>query len=225
MAWGVTWMLATARYVAGLDGAVLRVDAFPFWMFAGITLGFLWFMLWQGRMRFVGATVMILFLCCIPFVRSPDVLVSSDAGLFAIKNEEGGLLFSTGRGDSYAVETWLRRNAQDAGLKRSVWPKEGAADALRCDAFACRMEKNGQTISFIRSLRAVPEECAWARVIISGLPVEKESCNAYVIDRFSVWRNGAHSLYLDKGGITVQTVEEKRGLRPWTQTAANRKKE
>ena len=142
-----------------------------------------------------------------------------------MKDSEGALLFSSGRGDSYAAETWFRRNAQDMGGKRSVWPKEGLADALRCDAFACRMEKNGQTISFIRSLRAVPEECTWARVIISALPVEKESCDAHIIDRFSVWRKGAHSLYLDQGGITVQTVEEERGLRPWTQTAANKKKE
>lgn len=225
MAWGVTWMLATARYVAGLEGAVLRVEAFPLWVFTGITFGFLWLMLWEGKSRFIGAAVMVVFLCLIPLARSPDVLVNEDAKLMAVKAMQGHLMFSSGRGDSYAAETWRRRNAEVAEGKRPVWPKEGAMDDLRCDAFACRMERNGQRVSFMRSLRAVDEECLWADVIVAGFPIDKKRCTApHVIDRFTVWRGGAQALYLDSDGYRIETVEKERGLRPWTQTAANKKK-
>lgn len=224
MAWGVTWMLATARYVAGLDGAVLRTHAFPVWIFMGITLSFLWFMLWSGRARFAGLVTMIAFLCLIPFSRSPDALASGNSDLWAVKGLDGALLFSSGRGDRYAAETWLRRNAQIMEGKRGVWPKEGVRGALNCDAFACRYEKDGQSVSFLRTQRAIAEECAWADIVVSRFPINSKDCAAQVIDRFAVWRNGAHSLFMDSSGITVETVEQKRGLRPWTQTAANKKK-
>ncbi len=225
MAWGVTWMLATARWVAGLEGAVLRVTAFPQSIFIGLTLSFLWFMLWQGRARFIGLAGMIVFLCAIPFSRSPDVLINSEASLVALKSGDGLLTFSSGRGDSYAAETWLRRNGQDSDEKRLVWPKEGAQGDLKCDSAACRYEAHGQRVSFLRLHRAIAEECLWADVIVAGFPVEKERCPApQVIDRFSVWREGAYALRLSPDGIGYDTVEQERGVRPWTQTAEHKNK-
>jgi competence protein ComEC len=38
-----------------------------------------------------------------------------------------------------------------------------------------------------------------------------------VVDRFDLWRRGAHAIYLDGGdGIRVETVRDWRGERPWT---------
>ena len=36
-----------------------------------------------------------------------------------------------------------------------------------------------------------------------------------VIDRFDIWREGAHALWLDTDGIRVASVAGRRGLRPW----------
>lgn len=217
MAWGVTWMLAIARWVAGLDGAVLRVTAFSPVLFSAIVLSSGFFLLWQGRARLIGLIMSLILVCAIPFARTPDVLVNGEASLIAVKNDSGRLNFSSGRGDGYAAETWLRRNGEIPEQKRMVWLKEGREGWLSCDAAACRFVKNGQQLSLLRLPGALREECAWAHLVIADFPIEE--CRARTVDRFDVWRHGAHALYLDKE-IHIRTVEEGRGQRPWTQTAA-----
>jgi len=36
-----------------------------------------------------------------------------------------------------------------------------------------------------------------------------------VVDRFDLWRRGAHALWLEGDGARVVTVAEGRGERPW----------
>lgn len=224
MAWGVEWMLAVARWVAGMEGSVLHIPAFSPWMFAGITAGLLFFMIWQGRARLIGLAVMVFLLILAPLSRSPDILVNSDASLVAVKNQDGALTFSKGRGDSYAAETWLRRNGDLAESRRLVWPKDGADGPITCDDQACRYSVKGQRVSILRTQRAIAEECHWAGIVIASFPVRKAECpHAYVIDRFAVWREGAHSLTIHHNGVQLRTVEKARGNRPWTQTAARQK--
>jgi len=38
-----------------------------------------------------------------------------------------------------------------------------------------------------------------------------------VIERFDLWRNDAHAIWLESGGARVLSVAENRGDRPWTQ--------
>jgi competence protein ComEC len=36
-----------------------------------------------------------------------------------------------------------------------------------------------------------------------------------VIDRFDLWRAGAHALWLSDDAVTVESVRDYRGVRPW----------
>ncbi len=36
-----------------------------------------------------------------------------------------------------------------------------------------------------------------------------------ITDRFDLWREGGHALWLEKGGARVETVNGGRGNRPW----------
>ena len=226
MAWGVSWILATAHWVAGIEGAVLRLAAFPPWVFAGIVVSMIFFMVWQGRARFAGLIGAVLLLLLIPLARAPDMLVNSDASLVAVKDGTGALMFSKGRGDTYAAETWLRRNGEPPDRKRAVWPREGQAGYLRCDALACRYERKGQRVSILRSPRVIGAECEWAGLVIASFPIREGECpHPYIIDRFAVWREGAHALSFHHAGIHLQAVERMRGTRPWTQTAAREKRD
>jgi competence protein ComEC len=38
---------------------------------------------------------------------------------------------------------------------------------------------------------------------------------AGVIDRFDLWRQGGHAIWLEKAGVRVETVNGVRGRRPW----------
>jgi competence protein ComEC len=44
-----------------------------------------------------------------------------------------------------------------------------------------------------------------------------------VIDRFDLWREGAHAIWIDEAGIVrVETVASMRGVRPWVQQPKRR---
>ena len=52
--------------------------------------------------------------------------------------------------------------------------------------------------------------------VVSVVPVRR-SCRGpgTVIDRFDLWRNGAHALWIERDGIRVESVNGWRGERPW----------
>ncbi len=63
---------------------------------------------------------------------------------------------------------------------------------------------------------ALIEDCFAATVVISTVPV-RQACAApqRVIDRFDLWREGAHAIWLDENRVRVETVNGWRGFRPW----------
>jgi len=68
----------------------------------------------------------------------------------------------------------------------------------------------------VRRPDASLEDCAMADVIVSVVPVRRRCPSAHtVIDRFDLWREGGHALWLEKGGARVETVNGDRGRRPW----------
>jgi competence protein ComEC len=58
------------------------------------------------------------------------------------------------------------------------------------------------------------EGCATAAGVVSAEPV-RGRCAALVVDRFAVWRNGAHAVWLERSGARVLSDRAVRGTRPW----------
>jgi len=76
-------------------------------------------------------------------------------------------------------------------------------------------EIKGQRIAFIRDARALPEDCSEADLVISFVPAGRICVTPHtVIDRFDVWRSGAHAIWLGHGGVRVTMVAATRGNRP-----------
>jgi competence protein ComEC len=79
------------------------------------------------------------------------------------------------------------------------------------------VRSKGRIIALARDPRALAEDCAVADVVIALAPVEVGCAEpATVIDRFDIWREGAHAVWIDTGQTRVASVAERRGVRPWT---------
>src|SRR4029079_3406624 len=113
-------------------------------------------------------------------------------------------------------DTWLRRAAQ--GPAASWDDAQGGADRrLRCAALRCIYRVSGRPIALIRDPAALREDCKIAAVVISEAPIRRAQCRGpIIIDKFKLWRDGAHALWLDGECLRVETVRESRGERPWT---------
>ena len=56
--------------------------------------------------------------------------------------------------------------------------------------------------------------CGRAALVVSAEPV-RGRCRARVMDRFSVWRDGAHAVWFGSTGVKVLSDRAFRGDRPW----------
>jgi competence protein ComEC len=74
----------------------------------------------------------------------------------------------------------------------------------------------GKRIAFMEKGAEGKFECPEADVLISAFPL-RGACRetGLRIDRFDVWRNGAHALYIEGQSIRTETARRARGQRPW----------
>ncbi len=212
MEYGVNFIRAVAYKVASWPMASLLVPALPLSFLLLVVAAALLLMFGRGRGRAAGLLPLAAALLVAYFHVPPDILVSADAKLLAVRNAQGRYQLSSLKADHFSADTWLRMNGQAAAER---WPQEGQdADGLLCGEGGCRLERNGHKVAFSLAAYTHPEDCAWADILIAQDPVRTKPCRAAaVIDRFSVWRDGAHAVWLDG---RIESVGDVRGHRPWT---------
>ena len=215
MGWGVDGILFVARTVAGWGGAVALFPAMPMWGLVVATLGGLWLCLWRTTWRLAGVAAILIGLGSIATERIPDVLVSGDAKLIAVRGADGLLQVSAARAARLTRETWLRRAGQEDA---DAWPASGtSADGrLTCDPLGCIYRARGRVVALARDSAALAEDCRMASVVVATEPVRRACPSAQVvIDRFELWRDGGQAIWLDADRVRVASVRAERGERPW----------
>lgn len=217
MGWGVEGVIWVANWVAGWEGSVSLFPAMPAYGMAILTLGGLWLCLWRTRWRLAGIPVVIAGLLTTGLHRGPDILVADDGGMIAVRGADGRLnLGVVGKASKMVRDTWLRRDGQE---EAEFWPAlgESADGRLSCDPLGCVYRARGQVVALAKTAAALADDCTRAAVVVAVVPVRGacQSANA-VIDRFSLWREGGHAIWLsEQGRPRIETVHGIRGERPW----------
>lgn len=215
MGWGIDAIVAVAQTISSWPGAVTVIPSLPTWGVGVFALGGLWACLWTRRWRLGGLAAALIGIASIAFVQSPDILVDEKGRLLAVRTADGGLALSSSRRGRFDRETWLRRSGLD---KAKPWPQHGAsADGrLTCDDLGCIYRANGLVAALVQRPEALMEDCAVADIVISVVPVRQHCRSAgVVIDRFDLWRNGGHAIWMEEHEIRFESVNAARGDRPW----------
>lgn len=208
MGWGIELVVDIARTVGGWPGAISRVPAMPGWGLAAIALGGLWLCLWRRGWRWFGLAGIAVGLASIPLNPLPDILVSEDAALMGIRTETGELALTDYRREARVAEQWL----EQLGLTATI------RDGMACDPLSCVATVKGMTVALVQDGAALAEDCRLAEIVVSAVPVRRRCPSAHiVVDRFNVWRRGAHAIRIGgDGAIMVETVAGAAGDRPWS---------
>lgn len=208
MALGIGAILAVAGEVATWPGAAPRLPAMPGWGVAACGFGLCWLCLWRTLLRLFGALPLVLGLASPWLVRPPDILVSPDARLIAIR-AEGALHVQSLPGASRFVRgIWEERSG---GLPVVPLPDTGRSSAsIDCVPGACVI---ADTAVLLRN-DPPGRWCGQVAMVISAEPVRARCADSTVIDRFSVWRDGAHAVWLADPPV-VLSDRAWRGERPW----------
>lgn len=215
MGWGIELMVRIAETVASWPGAVTLVPAMPTGGLALAALGGLWLAIWRSRARYAGLVAVVAGLLPAAFLTPPDILVDGGGRVVALRTASGDLLVSNLRAGRFEREIWARHLA--IATQPRAWPATGrAAEAgLNCDVSGCLFSLHGKTVALPRHERALTEDCWAADAVIATVPVRGLCPAPMVIDWFGLWREGGHAVWLAGAHPRVETVNGRRGHRPW----------
>jgi competence protein ComEC len=113
---GARWILFVAHWIAGLDGSVTAIPEPGPWVLPVLTLGAIWVVLWQGRVRLLGLLPVLAAFALWIGADRPDLLISGDGKLLGLAGPEGRVL-SAARGGGFAAETWLENDGDLSAQK------------------------------------------------------------------------------------------------------------
>jgi competence protein ComEC len=206
MGWGVQAVLWIARTVSAWPAATIAVPHMPDWGLALVASGLIWLGLWRSRLRLAGVLPLLVGLAAPLLVTPPDILISDDARLIALRTAHGLYAQSAGS-DRFVRDSWEQYWAAGPLLDLSA----GAAnDAVTCTGETCLLRPRATGAAALL-LRPGASPVCGQTVTLSSEPVR--DCPA--IDRFAVWRNGSHAIWLGDTGATILSDRETRGARPW----------
>ena len=212
MGLGVEGVLWVARIVAAWPGATQAAMPIPAWGLMVFAFGLCWLCLWRSWWRALGVLPMILGLSSAAFVQPPHILISGDARLIAISAADTLFLQRQSGASSLTRDAWLRLYGQTVA---QALPAEGstAGGKLRCSAEGCVVDEGPG--AFLVRRGNIVAQCGAVAVIISAEPIRQRCRQSILIDRFSVWRNGPHAVWLSPTGVQVISDRAWRGIRPW----------
>jgi competence protein ComEC len=138
------------------------------------------------------------------FTTPPDILVSADARLIALRSDGAILLHKTNGGSGFTQDAWQQYWALPPPVM------------LDCPTPNCllRPRPGDQAAQLLRD--AADASACDAALLISAEPIHLD-CPKPVptIDRFTVWREGAQAVWLHPDGVTIVSDRGRRGERPW----------
>jgi competence protein ComEC len=213
MGWGAELTLVIAEAVAAWPGAAVPMRPIPVEGLAVATFGFLVLCLWRGAGRLVGVPVIALGLVAGLVIPPPDILVSADARLILFRTGDAAVMQRLPGANNFTQGAFLR--AMGRNIAQPL-PPDTPETGLRCSADACRFapSRDGPIAVLLRA-GVSGSYCGEAAVLISAEPVRPRCRASQVVDRFSVWRDGAHVIWLNAGGAVVLSDRTNRGRRPW----------
>jgi competence protein ComEC len=217
MGWGVQAILWVARTTAALPAATLDVPHMPPWGLLVTAFGIAWLGLWRSPMRLVGVPLIALGLASPMLTRPPDLMISADARLIAVRAHGEVFLQQASGASKFTREAWLQYWA--AGTPHAM-PGDGSASdgAISCQKDACMLRPWPLAKAALLVRGALhPEGCGEASVIVSAEPARGLCPKPWpaLVDRFTVWRYGAVAVWLNDRHAYVLTDRAYRGFRPW----------
>jgi competence protein ComEC len=218
---GLDLIVAISDWVGTLPAASGQLPALPAVAAILLAAGGVSLCLFRGSLRFIVVPLGLAGVATAAMADRPALLIERTARNVAIVNDEGHLVPALSRRGRFAVEQWLRDRGDDTrpaqAAKRKGWT---------CKANLCEAVLAGKRVVFIREDKLSPAlPCAEADILIADFPL-RGRCRSVAtrIDRFDVWRHGAHAVSVGANGIEIATASAARGLRPWVIAPVARRK-
>ena len=164
-----------------------------------------------GRFRAVGLGLAVAGLFIASLHSSPAILVEDRAATVAVMDGEGHYVFAEESKNKFVGGKWLQANGETATLFEASL-KQG----WDCASGDCFTDLAPLSVSYLREKSGQGPYCPPTEIIIADYPLHFKCREArLVIDRFDVWRKGAHAVTFTGKSYTLKTARDEQGQRPW----------
>ncbi len=164
-----------------------------------------------GAFRWLGAILLLLGIYIGATPKLPNILIEDRGSNVAIRDVAGNYVLADARKGKFAAEKWLQSNGQvetmDASVARPGWT---------CAENMCFSDLASLSVAYVHEPTDAEWECPPTEIIVADFPLREKCAEAKLkIDRFDVWKFGAHAIYIDRDVAGVKTAKGEQGNRPW----------
>ncbi|WP_372885099.1 ComEC/Rec2 family competence protein [Shimia sp.] len=212
---GLEWILGVAHFFAARPGARGFVPAPPLAVLPLLSLGMLWLILWQGRLRRIGMVPVLCALLLWSTARRPEVLIADSGGLVGVMTAEGRAL-SKARGQGFVARIWLENDGDAAG-------QEQAAARLSMPGKIFVAEIAGQRLFHVQGKAAAQSFAACdAGDIAVFTHAVAAALRCRVLTPDALRATGAIAVTGTGSGPRIRTARQVTGQRLWNRGGADR---
>jgi competence protein ComEC len=198
-------------FVAGLPGANVLMPKPALASVVISVLGSAILCIGVGRFRLLGVAAMLFGMLTSQFVQRPQILIEERASNVAVFDAQGHYVFADHSKGKFAGEKWLQGNGEITTLNAAA-----STLAWTCAENMCFADVGDTSVAYIHEQAEADWTCPPVDIVIADFPL-RHACRDVPtrIDRFDVWRHGAHAIYFQDGKIRISTTKAEQGDRPW----------
>ena len=193
---GVDIMLSVAEYFAARSPAG-ATGLVPSGALVLLTIALVVISLPATRLRWVAIVPALAGLVLIGTRQMPEMIVSSDARLVAVRGADGALHVNRDRPNVFSVENWQRAYLAGDVIKPAD-PRAGA-NGFACDeGFCLYVRDDGTRIGYVSEIASFGAACRQSDVLVAAFPLFRRSCrneNARLITARELARRGAAEVF------------------------------
>lgn len=208
MAETVKWILEIAEFVTNLKYSYFIVPQISKASLAIAILGGLIFCL-SNKLKIFGVLIFLLSFTSLIFLRHPDLIIDDKSKLFAINDNENGLVFSRDVRSEKKRQIWMQKVNEKEFKNFSDYSEESLIKSgIICDDDKCLLKIKNKKILILLKRMEVNEVCLGFDALINltakySLP----ECNAQLkIDNIDLLKNGVYFIYIEGDKIKFKTA-------------------
>ena len=213
---GSRWILWVAHWIASLDGAVSGVHTPPALFLPVLSVGALWVILFQGRVRAWGAVPIAVAFVAWGLAGRPAMLISSDAVLVGVLGSDGRAM-SSAKGAGFSADSWLE-NDGDLAEQVAAAAREGFDGPKGARSFVVGAVR-GIHLKGKAAEGMLAEACGKADFVIIAARVTALPVGCTVIDEGFLRKTGAIAVWDKPEGLVMTPALNAKRL--WTAPAAS----
>ncbi len=210
----IEMLLSTAHWTSSFDPAILSIGKITLSSVIIFTFAALILFFTRRPFIYLAIPLIIIALATARPGEKPALYVGSTGDIIALRGNDGQLYAPDGRKSKFVLQNWLKADGD---------PKDQSeirnSDKLICDESACSGQTANKTVTLLKNIDALAEECERADILIYKHSITRPCPNPeLILTKTELSKLGPHTIYIKDGKTRVERANDFRNNRIWSGT-------